>query len=103
MPLITKGLRVSNRIKNKLYASRDISNYKVYRNKICSLTSKSKQQCYFKFFNTNLNNLKHTWEKINNILGRKPRNAKPIDPIKKSNVGNTVTSDPSEISYILVL
>ena len=35
---ITKGLRVSIRIKNKLYASGDISNYKVYRNKICSLT-----------------------------------------------------------------
>ena len=46
-PWITKGLRVSIRIKNKLYASGDISNYKVYRNKICSLTRISKQQYSF--------------------------------------------------------
>ena len=99
-PWITKGLRVSIRIKNKLYASGDISNDKVYRNKICSLTRISKQQCYFKFFNTNRTNVKKTWEGINNILGRKSRNAKPPNSIKNSNVGNTVTSDPSEISSI---
>ena len=99
-PWITKGLSVSIRIKNKLYASGDISNYKVYRNKICSLMRISKQQYYFKFFNTNLTNMKKTWEGINNILGRKWRNAKPINSIQNSNVGNTVTSDPSEICNI---
>ena len=99
-PWITKSLRVSIRIKNKLYASGDISNCKVYRNKICSLTRISKQQYYFKFFNTNLTNMKKTWEGINNILVRKSRNAKPINSIKNSNIGNTVTSDPSEISNI---
>ena len=44
--------------------------------------------------------MKKTWEGINDILGRKSRNAKPINSIKTSNVGNTVTSDPSEISNI---
>ena len=56
-PWITKGLRVSIRIKNKLYASGDVSNYKVCRDKICSLTCISKQQYYFKFFSTNLTNM----------------------------------------------
>ena len=42
--------------------------------------------------------MKKTWEGINNILGRKSRNTKPINSIKNSNVGNTVTGDPSEIS-----
>ena len=55
---ITKGLRVSIRIKNKLYASGDISNYKVYRNKICGLTRISKQQYYSQFFNTKVTNMK---------------------------------------------
>lgn len=79
---------------------REISNYKVYRNKICSLTRISKQQYFFKFFDTNLTNMKKTWEGINNILGRKSRNAKPINSIKNSSVGNTVTSDPSETNNI---
>ena len=44
--------------------------------------------------------MKKSWEGINNILGQKSRNAKPINSIKNYNVGNTVTSDPSEISHI---
>ena len=40
---ITKGLRISVRIKNKLYASRDMIKYKVYRNNLCSLIRLSKQ------------------------------------------------------------
>ena len=42
-PWITKGLRISVRIKNKLYASRDMIKYKVYRNNLCSLIRLSKQ------------------------------------------------------------
>ena len=36
-PWITKDLRISVRIKNKLYASGNMIKYKVYRNKLCSL------------------------------------------------------------------
>ena len=60
----------------------------------------SKQRYYFKFFNTNLTNTKKSWQGINNILGRKSRNAKLINSIKNSNVVNTVTSDPTEICNI---
>ena len=53
-PWITKGLRSSVRIKNKLYASGEMIKYKVYRNKLCSLIRLSKQKYYTKFFNDNL-------------------------------------------------
>ena len=41
-PWITKGIRTSIKVKNKLYASSDTANYKIYRNKICTLTRLSK-------------------------------------------------------------
>ena len=77
-PWITKGIRISIKVKNKLYASGDTANYKIYRNKICTLTRLSKQQYYSKFFNDNLTNMKKTWEGINNVLARKLKNTKPI-------------------------
>jgi len=48
-PWITKGIRISIKVKNKLYASGDTTNYKIYRDKICTLTRLSKQQYYSKF------------------------------------------------------
>ena len=75
-PWITQGLRTSIKIKNKLYASGDVSKYKTYRNKICSLTRISKQQYYFNFFDSNLTNMKKTWEGINSILARKSKRSK---------------------------
>ena len=83
-PWITKGLRKSIRVKNKLYASDDRVKYKMYRNRICSLTRISKQQYYTKFFNDNLTNMKKTWEGIKNILACKSKNSKPISFIKRS-------------------
>ena len=65
--------------------------YKVYRNKICSLTRISKQQHYFTAFDANLTNMKKTqWEGINNIIGRKSTNAKPINLVKTFNVGKLI-------------
>ena len=99
-PWITKGIRISIKVKNKLYASGDTANYKIYRNKICTLTRLSKQQ-YSKFFNDNLTNMKKTWEGINNVLARKLKNTKPITYIKDSNDNDSVTSDPSRIANVL--
>ena len=64
-PLITKGLGMSFRIKNKQYAFKDV--YDVYINKICSLTRIRKQQYYFTAFDAT--NTKKTWEGIDNIIG----------------------------------
>ena len=99
-PWITKGIRISIKVKNKLYASGDTANYKIYRNKICTLTRLSKQQ-YSKFFNDNLTNMKKTWEGINNVLARKLKNTKPITFIKDPNYNDSVTSDPSSIAKVL--
>ena len=48
-PRITKGIKISIKLTNKLYASGDTANYKIYRNKICTLRRLSKQQYYSKF------------------------------------------------------
>ena len=67
-PWITKGLQISVRIKNKLYPSGNMIKCKVYRNTLCSLIRLSKQKYYTKFFNDNLNNMKKTWQGINDII-----------------------------------
>ena len=66
-PWITRGLRISVEIKNKLYASGDMIQYKVYRNKFCFLIRLSKQKYYTKFFDDSLNNMEKTWQGINDI------------------------------------
>ena len=67
-PWITKGIRRSIKIKNSLYYSGDSKTYKIYRNKILMLTRKSKRNFFHNYFEDNLNNIKKTWEGINNLL-----------------------------------
>ena len=101
-PWITKGIRISIKIKSKLHASGDTANYKICSNKICTLTRLSKQQYYSKFLNDNLTNMKKkTWEGINNVLARKLKNSKLITSIKHPNDNDSVTSDPSRIANVL--
>ena len=100
-PWITKGLRISVRIKNKLYASGDMIKYEVYRNKLCSLIRLSKQKYYTKFFNDNLNNMEKTWQGINDILTRNSKNSKPIQFLKDPNNKYSVSSDPRRIATII--
>ena len=100
-PWITRGIRKSIQIKNKLYTTGDAINHKLYRNKICTLTRLSKQQYYSKFFHDNLRNAKKTWEGINSILARGTKSAKSIRFIKDPNNDNSLTSDPSRIANIL--
>ena len=40
-PWITKGIRISIKVEGKLYASGNTINYKIYRNKMCTLTRSS--------------------------------------------------------------
>ena len=100
-PWITKGIRISIKVKNKLYVSGDTANYKIYRNKICTLTRLSKQQYYSKFFNDNLTNMKKTWEGINNLLARKLKKTKPINSIRVPTNNDSVTCDQRRIANVL--
>ena len=99
-PWITKGLRKSIRVKNKLYASDDRVKYQMYRNRICTLTRISKQQYYTKFFNDNLTNMKKTWEGINSILAHKSKKSKPIGFVKDPD-DNSMSNNPNRIAIIL--
>lgn len=78
-PWITKGIRASNKMKNKLYMSGDDAKYKDYRNKISLLTRLSKKQYFSKFLNGNLTNMKRTWEGINDLLNPKKKQSVTIN------------------------
>ena len=64
--------------------------YKLYRNKICNLIHSSKKQYFYEYFDTNLSNMKKTWEGINKILNRKSMNSKQIkrNPDRSSKMGS---------------
>ena len=100
-PWIDKGIRISIKVKNKLYVSGDTANYKIYRNKICTLTRLSKQQYYSKFFNDNPTTMKKTWEGINNLLARKLKKTKPINSIRVPTNNDSVTCDQRRIANVL--
>ena len=57
-PWITTGLKVSIRMKNKLYASGDEVRYKYYRNKISSLRRISKRNYCTDYFEAKMKNIK---------------------------------------------
>ena len=95
-----KGIRRSIKIKNSLYYSGDSKTYKIYRNKILMLTRKSKKNFFHNYFEDNLNNIKKTWEEINNLLGRKRKAIKNITSLKR--VGSDqISFNSSEIPDIM--
>ena len=76
-PWITKGLLKSINNKNKLYKQYINSptiekrqKFKTYKNKLNMLIRKAKRKYFFKKFERSKNDMKQTWNTINNILGR---------------------------------
>ena len=74
-PWITKGLKVSIAIKNRLYKSyikskndHYFSKYKTYRNKLKHLLLLSKKSYYDNYFIKNQNNIKETWKGIKQLI-----------------------------------
>ena len=57
-PWISRGLRKSIKIKNDLFHSGNPAKYKLYRNKILTLSRLSKKLYYEAYFNSNLTNMK---------------------------------------------
>ena len=99
-PWITKGIRTSIRIKNNLFFNADWEHYKLYRNKITSLTRQSKKNYYERYFEENINNSKETWRGINDIISRKAKSdKKPIHRLVNSN--SETICNPKEISNSL--
>ena len=84
-PWITKGIRKSIKMKNKLLDGGNIKLFKVYRNKISTLTRLSKKIYFHNYFQHNSNDLKRTWEGINDLINRKKKHSKVIAAMKISN------------------
>ena len=99
-PWITKGLRVSIKKKNELFFSGDKSKYKIYRNKILTLSRLSKKLYYHDYFMTNSNDIKRTWEGINMLINRKRNNANSITALKRPGNGG-LSHHTSELPNIL--
>ena len=99
-PWITKGLRVSIKKKNELFFSGDKSKYKIYRNKILTLSRLSKKLYYHDYFMTNSNDIKRTWEGINMLINRKRKNVSSITALKRPGNGG-LSHHTSELPNIL--
>ena len=99
-PWITKGIRKSIKMKNKLLDGGNIKLFKIYRNKISTLTSLSKKIYLHNYFLNNTNNLKRTWEGINDLINRKKKNSKVITAMKRP-LNQGISHDPLENANIL--
>ena len=100
-PWITQGIRASIKTKNKLFASGDQTKYKFYRNKINHLIRISKRGYFHDYFEKNLQNMKKTWEALNNLLNRKTKKSRHVNAIKDFNNGNKINRNPQRIANIL--
>ena len=102
-PWITKGLKISINMKNKLYKKylKNRSSYyhdkfKRYRNKLNHLIKISKTDYYNKYFTSNKSNLKKTWKGIKEIIGFKNGNSNL--PSKILTAQNTEITDCTSIA-----
>ena len=99
-PWITKGLLTFIRKKNKLYHDGLWDKYKLHGNELSLLTHLSNKRNYYNsFFELNLNNMKATWEGINNLISTSKKKVNQISIIKKP--AGSHSTDPSEISNVL--
>ena len=98
-PWITKGIKKSIKIKNRLFNRGDKDKYKFYRNKILTLTRQSKKDYYHRYFEHNFANTKKTWEDINKLINRKKQSTRPISSLKCP-ISNRVIYDESKFPNI---
>ena len=99
-PWITKGLHKSIKVKNltykKLMVTEDIfyyNRYKVMRDKINHLLRSEKKKYYNKYFESNKNNMKKIWSKINHIIHKRKTSTNTMC----LNADGTIISDPFEV------
>ena len=100
-PWLTKGLKHSIKLKNKLYVKSikcptlsNINYYKDYRNRLHSLLRRHERQYYCELLKQNKNNLSKQWKVINDIIN-KNKNRVLSD---KFIVGNKILRDKKVIA-----
>ena len=103
-PWITPELKrlMFQRDKLKKLASRfptdcNWTSYKHMKNKVNHEIKNAKMKYYNAFFKDNRRNIKATWKGINRLIGNEPKSNK----ITQLDTGDTVNTDPIEISNIL--
>ena len=101
-PWISKGLLKSINTKNKLYkkyvmkpCEKSKNRFKKYRNKLNALIKKSKKDYYDGRFNTFKNDMRKTWQTINNIIGKGNKSSTQSKLLNKE--GHYIT-DPQSIA-----
>ena len=101
-PWITKGIRRSIAMRNKLYKSYiSINNdyyftkYKYYRNKLKHLILISKKSFYNNYFNANKDNIKETWKGIKQLITLKTNTCSTPTTLR---IGNTTITDTKSIA-----
>ena len=99
-PWITKGIRKPIKMKNRLLDGGNIKLFKIYRNKISTLTRLSSKIYFHNYFQNNTNNLKRTWEGINDLINREKKNSKVIAAMKRP-LNRGISHDPLENANIL--
>ena len=70
-------------------------------NKINHLIRISKRGYFHDYFEKNLQNMKKTWEALNNLLNRKTKKSRHVNAIKDFNNGNKINRNPQRIANIL--
>ena len=93
-PWITKGIRRSIKIKNKLFHTSNNSQYKLYRNYLVTLIRASKKLYYCDYFKSYYNNMSKKWEGIRELLGRS-KAKKNINAIRQD-LTNKLTFNPTK-------
>ena len=73
------------------------TSYKHMKNKVNHEIKNAKMKYYNAFFKDNRRNIKATWKGINRLIGNEPKSNK----ITQLDTGDTVNTDPIEISNIL--
>ena len=101
-PWITKGIKTSINLKNKLYKkylktkhSYYLCKFKYYRNRINHLLKISKKVYYSNYFQQHIKNGKKVWNGIRQIVQYKAKNTRTINKIKDDDIEIT---DPKEIA-----
>jgi len=95
-PWITRGLKKSIQIKNKLLLSGDRNHYKQYRNGVTWLIRISKKDYLQSYFEQNLSNIKKTWDGINSLINNKRKNRKQISALRDGSNRGAICNDPQK-------
>ena len=95
-PWIITGILKSIRSKNHFFSSGENQKYKMYRNKISTLTRISKKKYFSNFFMLNLNNTRKFWEEINGLISDiRSKRKRTISSIRCPN-SKRVYKDPAK-------